>query len=209
MKKIIQFVIVSLAIILVPAAQAAFQAGLAEGSKIWLEGESTLHAYESQATFSDLELVFSSASSLESLSSAVVSELPARLTLSIPVAALRSPHRLLDKNMARALKAERFPEIVFAMDRYSVAGRLESGAATVTAYGELSVAGRTRPERIEAALSFKEGRIIIDGQQPLLMTDFGVRPPRLAFGAIKTADRVVIRFHLVLEKAHSDKEKKS
>ena len=30
------------------------------------------------------------------------------------------------------------------------------------------------------------------------MTDFGVKPPTMMMGTIKTSDRIVVKFHLVL-----------
>ena len=45
----------------------------------------------------------------------------------------------------------------------------------------------------------REGRAVIDGEQPLLMTDFGVKPPSMFLGTVKTQDRIVVKFHLELE----------
>src|SRR5262249_5421556 len=119
----------------------------------------------------------------------------AGLTISIPVAQLKSGESGLDKNMRKALKAERFPDIVFVMSGYQVA----AAPATLTVAGELTVAGVKRPETLKASLRFQDGHAVIDGEQPLQMTDFGVKPPSFMMGALKTKDRVAVKFHLELE----------
>jgi hypothetical protein len=60
---------------------------------------------------------------------------------------------------------------------------------------------------LEAGLSWKEGRLLLDGERALLMTDFQVKPPRLMLGALRTDDRVVVKFHLEIGGSGSRGEK--
>lgn len=183
---------------LVVHCAVASAAVLQPGSSLWLEGDSTLHPYSSTATAMELALSWNGKEG-EPLAAAVEARLPMALTLTIPVLGLQSAHKGLDRNLRKALRADKFPDIVFAMTDYRV--EKGSAAAAVSAQGELSVAGVRKPQTIRAALRVRDGRVILEGQQPLLMTDFEVKPPALLFGAVKAADRVVIKFHLELEQA--------
>ena len=41
------------------------------------------------------------------------------------------------------------------------------------------------------------GQLSVAGEKELLMTDFGIQPPKFMLGALKTDNRIVIRFSLV------------
>jgi len=40
--------------------------------------------------------------------------------------------------------------------------------------------------------------IVLEGSKALLMSDFGIKPPTMFLGTLKTADRVVVEWRLVL-----------
>ena len=188
--------ILALAAAISPAS--ALTAKLGAGSRVWLEGTSTLHPYESTASQVLLSLVMDPAAPAAGLADGAAAQAPARMTVRIPVAGLKSPHAALDANLRKALKADKYPDIVFAMDGYAV-GKGTSPA--LSAKGSLTVAGVAKPETLEAALSRRGDLLVVDGEQPLLMTDFGIKPPTMMLGAIKTGDKVVVKFHLELEQA--------
>lgn len=173
-------------------AHAAVTAGLGTGSKLWIEGGSTLHPWSSAATAMTMDVALDA----PSLSSGMSGQAPAKVTLLVPVAAMKSEHSGMDKNLQKALGAKQNPNIVFTMKGYKLLGQPAGG---ISAWGDLSIAGQTKPETINASLSWKGGRAVIDGQQPLLMTDFGVKPPTLMLGTLKVDDRIVVKFHLELE----------
>lgn len=171
---------------------------LAPQSKLWLEGDSTLHKYSSAAA----EIEFSAGiapGAPSSLEEAVKSGRVRDLRLAVPVDRLRSGESGLDKNMLRALKGADHPEIVFKMEGYKIAG--DSGRAKISASGTLSIAGVDRPAEIEASVTMGGDHMVIEGEQPLVMTDFGIKPPKFMLGAIKVDKRVVVKFHLELEQA--------
>ena len=170
----------------------AGQAILLPGSRLMLEGNSTLHPFECRATSINTQFSFPG----ESLQAAVDRGLPVILTVTIPVAGLVSKHAGLDQNLRKALKAVNNPDIVFSLASY----RAEKGAGgEVQAQGSLTVAEVTRPETISGRLSANGASFVIDGERPLLMTDFAIKPPTMMLGAIKTDNRVVVKFHLELK----------
>lgn len=178
-------------VLLLAGRAAAATARLGEGSRLSLEGTSTLHSYESRATRLELSLTTE-----KPLPEAVAAGQAARMTVRVPVAGLKSPHSGLDKNLRKALKAGEFPDIVFVLSDYRVEGA--AGAEAVVARGELSVAGAARPVELNARLSWKRDSAVVDGKQPLLMSEFGVKPPSMMLGAIKTDDKIVVKYHLEL-----------
>jgi len=119
--------------------------------------------------------------------------------LQIPLNTFTSDKEGLTKQMFKAMKADKHPVITFKLDRYTV----EPSAAgmTITPAGTLTVAGVEKP--IEMVLQVKEqnGALHIRGSRELLMTDFGIKPPTMFMGMLKTHDKVTIQFELQLQLA--------
>ena len=188
---------------LLPMGARAYEAALSSSSQIWLEGDSTLHPYSSTATSVALTLSLEPAAGApDEAAAALARKAPARMSLSIPVKGLKSGHSGLDKNLQQALNADTHPDIAFTLSTYTVTG------GRIAAEGRLSIAGAERTVSVDAALNLRDGRLFLEGEKPLLMSEFGVKPPKMMFGAVKTADRVVVKFRLELEKAGDSAENK-
>ena len=112
----------------------------------------------------------------------------------IPAATLASPKDGLDKNMHKALKVTQFPDITFRLLRLEPG----AGAATLLGIGVLRIAGVDR----EVALHLTAGRqgqaLRVTGHVDLLMTDFGVTPPKAMLGMLKTDPKVTVTFETVV-----------
>jgi polyisoprenoid-binding protein YceI len=122
--------------------------------------------------------------------------------LHIPVASLKSEKEALDKNMYKALKADKNPEIVLNVERYEVGAPREGGTPLKVA-GTLTVAGVVRPIELALDTRVTPDGLAVDGRQDLLMTDFGVDPPKFMLGTLKTHNKIVIHFSLVFALARS------
>jgi polyisoprenoid-binding protein YceI len=150
---------------------AALLVPFAPTSRIWLEGDSTLHRYHADATRWTIQAD-------AALSSLVVE---------LPVQGLKSGDAALDANMYKALKADRFPTIRFA----AAGGKAEGGR--YEAPGKLSIAGAVRPVVVHASGDEHH----VKGAVELKMTSFGIQPPALFAGTVKCSDAIVVRFDLV------------
>ena len=119
--------------------------------------------------------------------------------LQIPLNAFTSDKDGLTKQMFKAMKADKHPVITFKLDKYTVAP--SPTGMTITPAGTLTVAGVEKP--IEMVLQAKEqnGALQIRGSRELLMTDFGIKPPTMFMGMLKTHDKVTIQFELQLQLA--------
>jgi polyisoprenoid-binding protein YceI len=122
--------------------------------------------------------------------------------LRIPVASLKAEKDGLNKNMYKALKSDKNPEIVLNVERYEV-GAPASDVTPLKVAGTLTVAGVTRPVELTLDTKVTPDGLSVEGHQDILMTDFGIDPPKFMLGALQTANKVVISFSLVFGLARS------
>lgn len=181
---------------LTPAIAA--ELALKPGSRLWLEGDSTLHAYASTATMVQVTGWISPGSGDQELSALARAGRVKDLTVAIPVQGLKSGESRLDKNMRAALKAENFPRIEFQMTDYSAGPTASDGTFTVEARGRLSIAGKTDIIAIKTLAREDGGNLKIGGEHKLSMSAFGIKPPSLMLGALKVRDAVVVHYELIL-----------
>src|SRR5918995_6471812 len=95
--------------------------------------------------------------------------------------------------MHKALKVQPHPDITFRLVR------VEPGTAgTLKAIGMLTIAGVER----EVALTLKTQRtdatLTVTGDVPILMTDYGIKPPTAMLGMLKTDPKVTVSFDVTL-----------
>ena len=115
--------------------------------------------------------------------------------IAISAATLTSPREGLDKNMHKALKVAEHPDITFRLLR------LEPGAGAQGALrgaGLLRIAGVEREVALDLTTERKEGALAVRGTLPLLMTDYGIKPPVAMLGMLKTDPKVTVSVEAVL-----------
>ena len=111
--------------------------------------------------------------------------------IAIRTASLSSPKEGIDKNMHKALKAGEFKDISFRLVR------LEAQPA-LRAIGMLKIAGVEREIAIDLKTAATATALTITGQAPLLMTDYGIAPPKAMLGMLKTDPKITVSFDVVL-----------
>jgi polyisoprenoid-binding protein YceI len=113
--------------------------------------------------------------------------------IAIPVTTLSSPREGLDKNMYKALKAEQFSDITFSLSR------IERGAApgAFRGIGKLSIAGVEKEVTLDLAIQKSASTLTVKGGLALLMTDYGIKPPKAMLGMLTTDPKVTIAFETV------------
>jgi polyisoprenoid-binding protein YceI len=115
--------------------------------------------------------------------------------IAIPAATLASDKEGLDKNMHKALKVKEFPDITFRLLRIEPG---QGSAEALRGVGVLTIAGVPREVVLELTTARQEAGLRIRGQLALLMTDFGIEPPKAMLGMLKTDPKVTITFETVL-----------
>ena len=113
--------------------------------------------------------------------------------IAIAAATLSSPKEGLDKNMHKALKVEQNPDITFRLLRFEAG---QGGA--VKGIGMLRIAGVEREVTLNLRTQRKESTLTVTGKVDLLMTDYGITPPKAMLGMLKTDPKVTITFETVL-----------
>jgi hypothetical protein len=116
----------------------------------------------------------------------------AAFEIAIPAATLSSPKEGLDKNMHKALKVTEHPDITFRLSR------LEADAAgALRGVGVVRIAGVERETTLVLKTQRTDAGISVTGQVPLMMTDFGITPPKAMLGMLKTDPKVTVTFETV------------
>ena len=105
---------------------------------------------------------------------------------------LTSPKEGLDKNMWKALKTNEHPDIVFKMTR------LEGKPGALRAIGLLKIAGVEKEVAFDVKAAANASTVTVIGEVPLLMTDYGITPPKAMLGMLKTDPKITVKFEVVL-----------
>ena len=105
---------------------------------------------------------------------------------------LTSPKDGLDKNMWKALKTDKHPDIVFKL------ARLEGKAGALRAVGTLKIAGVEKEVAFDLKAAANASTVTVIGDVPLLMTDYGIAPPKAMLGMLKTDPKVTVKFEVAL-----------
>jgi polyisoprenoid-binding protein YceI len=180
------------AVALGTAPQAAGTARLALASaRVSIEGTSNIHGYTASSTAVKVAVVDVDAeASGDVLARALEPNGVRAFEVIIPTTSLTSPKDGIDKNMHKALKAAEHPEIRFRLR--------ELDAAAGTALGQLTIAGVEKDVTLNVQVKRQETALAITGTTTLLMTDYGVTPPKAMLGMLKTNPKVTITFELTL-----------
>ena len=188
-----------------PGSGEAVSVVAAPGAALELDGDSSLHRYSAKAQGMGVDVGLdaawvASASAAPDVEALIRGRFIRTFQLTVPVGKLSSGERGLDERMRKALKGNQYREIRFRMDSYDVAAPPASGVTlAVTLHGRLSLAGVERRIDVAAAGVWVKGGVRFTGSKDLLMTDYGVKPPTLVFGAIKTENLVTVKFDVTLQ----------
>jgi polyisoprenoid-binding protein YceI len=126
---------------------------------------------------------------------------PAKGTLTVPVATLRSGKAGRDKDIRRALDAERHPEIRYRIEKLesSFPSLAENNDVLLTIHGVLSMHGVERPVTFAGRIRLRQGTLWVRGESFIKPREFGV--PLLRHWLLSMKDSVLATFDLVLSKA--------
>ena len=120
------------------------------------------------------------------------------LQLAIATHSIKSTHgSIMDNKTYDALKADANPNITFKLT--SPLTNVRPGT-TITAKGELKIAGTTKTIDLPVTVSGTSTKLIFQGTKSLSMKDFGVSPPTAFMGAMKVADNVTVQFKASYDK---------
>jgi len=103
--------------------------------------------------------------------------------------------RVMDNKTYEALKATRYPDILFTLSTPLKLSQVSDGRQPVSVKGDLLLAGVCRPVVMQVkTFAFDQGKLLFEGTENIRMTDYGVKPPSALFGTMKAAPDITIHF---------------
>jgi polyisoprenoid-binding protein YceI len=165
-------------------------------SKLWIEGGSNLHDWSCKANAIDASIDVDAAFLKTPTASPTLLK---KVEVKVPVRNLKCGHGGMDNNLYKALKADDTPEISYIMATFDVVPGTATDSFTVKAVGALKIAGAEKTVDMDVtATRLADGSIRAEGALPLLMTDFGVKPPTAILGTLRTSNKVTVKFSLLV-----------
>ena len=176
------------------AAQDAAAPLAMTAARVSIAGTSNIHEFTASTTDVKLtRLVLADGVAGANLLTAVLN--PGSLQafeIVVKAGSLTSPKEGLDKNMWKALKTNQHPEIVFKLTR------LEGRPGALRAIGLLKIAGVEKEAAFDLRVAANASTITVAGDVPLLMTDYGIAPPKAMLGMLKTDPKITVKFEVML-----------
>ena len=171
-------------------AAVAIPLKAAAGTQLTVNGDSTMHKWKADAQ--DVVITAEQVKAGDLLA-AVQGQGLAKLQLVAKAGSLKSNEgKSMDKNMHKAMEAEKFPEISFALAGYELKGD------EVAAKGTLTIHGTAKEVVLPGKVSAKDGGVNVKGSYDLKMSDYGIKPPVMMMGTIKVADALTIAYDFTL-----------
>lgn len=165
------------------------------GSELSFEGTSTLHAFHCRTT--KVEATVNVDPTYMEAKLSQLNRPLKRVEVVIPVKSLSCGNKGLEENMVRVLKADKYPEIRYQLSTYQIADAGTDDGLTLKAVGTLTIMGHEKTiEMLVKTDRVRDGNATATGTQPILMTDFGIKPPVFMLGALRTGNKVVVSFKL-------------
>ena len=101
---------------------------------------------------------------------------------------------ILNRNVAQSSRARAFVAELEGLPVNDGVTRM------VEVTGRLTIAGVERPIRINVlGDKLPDGTLRARGTLPILMTDFGIKPPRPWGGILRTSNKVLIQFEIFVD----------
>ncbi len=145
-----------------------------------VEGGSSLHDWEMISETGKGEAVFI----LENGKFKTVKN----LSVSFVAETLKSGTKGLDTNAYKALQTDKNKEVRFVLKELTGQG------TGLTAKGDLTIAGVTKPISFQVKVSAVGNKMTFEGSLETRLTNFSVTPPTALLGTVKTHDEIKLSF---------------
>jgi polyisoprenoid-binding protein YceI len=165
-------------------------------SRLWVNGTSTVRAFECKATSFTADIdgaAPGAAAAVLAGEKAVQSVL-----VQVPAAKLECGNGTMNEHMLKALKAKDNPTIEFRLSTYRTSKAADGVQGELT--GILKLGGVEKTITLTGtATDAGDGQFRVTGAHELRMSEFGLKAPTLMLGTMKVDDRVKVSFDLVLK----------
>jgi polyisoprenoid-binding protein YceI len=174
---------------------SAIRLRLDPGSEVTIEGTSSMHAFHCKTNkimaYVDVDPGYTK--DLTKIARPIVS-----VKVNIVVRTLSCGNGQMDKNMYSTLDADKNPIIRYTMSGYDILdGSAKPAAFVAKTTGTLTISGQEKVISMKInAERLSDGKATAEGEQDVLMTDFGIKPPSFMFGTLKVGNEIKVRFNL-------------
>ena len=197
MRKIFLFASALIATGSVASAQgpSAIRLRLEPGSQLSIAGTSSAHDFtcktDKMAVYVDVAPDYTK--DLTKVSRPIVN-----VQVTIPVRNLKCGNGTMDDNMYKTLKANEYQVIKYTLSGYDILdGTASPNGFAAKTNGTLTVAGKQKAVDMKInALRLDAGKATASGEETVLMTDFGIKPPSFMFGAMKVGNEIKVKFNI-------------
>jgi polyisoprenoid-binding protein YceI len=110
------------------------------------------------------------------------------LSVSLPAETLKSGTKGLDSNAYKALNTDKNKDVRFVLKELTGQG------TGMTAKGDLTIAGVTKPVSFPVKMTSAGNKITFEGSLQTRLTTFSVTPPTALLGTVKTNDEITLSF---------------
>lgn len=166
-------------------------------SRLWLEGSSNVRDWRCEATSLDASVDIDDAMHSAGSTAGRIRGVQVR----VPTQALTCGRSQMDHIMYKALHVDDAPECRQIVGRFDVVSTTAGTRPTLVMQGTLRIAGRERVVRMPVELEEQlDGSVRAKGALPILMTDYGISPPTALFGVVRTENRIVVKFDLLVDR---------
>jgi len=145
-------------------------------STVNVSGTSTLHAWDMT-------------SKEASFAGTVNGNKMENVVFTIKATSLKSKDSSLDKNAYKALDTGKYPDITF-----NAVSIPTSGTSTIA--GKLTIANSTKDINLPVTVAKSGTTYTLTGKVKLKMTSFGIKPPSVMMGTIKSGDEITISYNV-------------
>jgi polyisoprenoid-binding protein YceI len=169
-------------------------------SRLWLEGSSNIRDWRCDATTLDASIDLDDGAAYDASDKAI--ERLRRVQVRVPTYALTCGRSQMDNIMYKALRVDDAPDCRQIVGHFEVVSRSDDADHSLVMQGTLRIAGRERVVRVPVEVQQqRDGSLRAQGALPILMTDYGITPPKALFGVLRTENRIVVKFDLLVDRA--------
>lgn len=185
-------------------AGATLAAGAADAplslvsARVTIAGTSNVHPYTASSKAVRLTRVQLAAASGDALQRALTPGALEAFDIAVAAASLASPKGDIDKNMHKALQVQEHADITFRLRTLDTGTGEAAAGIPLKAAGTLTVAGVAREVTLDIKAQRTGGTLTLTGGVDLLMTDYGVVPPKAMLGMLKTDPKLRVSFEVVV-----------
>jgi polyisoprenoid-binding protein YceI len=189
---------ITLGATLAASAQMTSFAAQPTGSKMKIDGTSTIHDWsiEGGIIAGTLEL---DSKFVADPTKAQPGKIPAKVEVTIPVRTLKSGKTSMDNVTYQAMKQQQFPKIEYRLTELTLkeTPKTAEGPYNFDSKGTLTVSGTSNQVAFPVTMTKAGNALKTHGSYKLKMTDYKVPPPApsiLGLAPIKTGDEVTLTF---------------